>query len=129
MLKVDFSSLQKRFDPLPDGIYDVEIIKVELKTNKHSKGTHLNWHLKIIDEDILAECSSAVSTRLFLITPLKENALWKLKKFLKILDHSFYGAIAEIDPERLIGKQLKVKVIQERYNNSLYNKVIDFMRI
>ena len=129
MLKVDFSSLQKRFDPLPDGIYEVEIIKVELKTNKHSKGTHLNWHLKIIDEDILAECSSAVSTRLFLITPLKENALWKLKKLLKILDHSFYGANAEIDPERLIGKQLKVKVIQERYNNSLYNKVIDFMRI
>lgn len=121
MIKVDFNTVKENNHPVPEGTYTAEILNVELKSSKNNRNQYLNWHLKIIHEDSLLN-----EKKLFLITSLKETCLWRLKKLLKTLNYPCNGDIVEIDPKKIIGCELKVIVIQERYNGNLYNKIIEF---
>jgi len=123
MVKVDFSSLNNNYDLVPEGTYLAEIMKVQLKANKNDNGKHLCWTLKIIDSPEEWNCL------LFIITPLAENALWRLKKLLKVLHYPISNAVVDIDTDKLAGRNLKVTVVQEKYQGKLYNKVRDFKSI
>ena len=123
MVRVDFSSLNNNYDLVPEGTYSAEIIKVQLKSNKNNNGKHLCWILKITDPPEEWNCL------LFIITPLKENALWRLKKLLKALHYPISNAVVDIDTDKLAGRKLKVTVTQEMYQGKLYNKVLDFKSI
>ena len=123
MVKVNFSSLNNNQYLLPEDIYLAEIIKVLLKPTKNKNGNYLCWILNIIDPDELS------NNKLFLITSLKDTALWKLKKLLKTIDYPAHGDVVDIDPKAMIGRRLKVKVIQESYQGKLYNKIIDFEHV
>ena len=123
MVKVDFSSLNNNFDLVPEGIYSAEIIKVQLKSNKNNNGEHLCWTLKITDSPEEWNCL------LFIITPLTENALWRLKKLLKVLHYPISNAVVDIDTDKLTGRKLKITVAQEKYQGKLYNKVLDLKSI
>jgi len=106
---------------VPEGTYTTEIVNVVLKSSKNNRNQYLHWHLKIIHEDSLLD-----EKRLFLITSLKETCLWRLKKLLKTINYPCNDDIVEIDAEKIIGCELKVIVVQEKYNGKLYNKIIDF---
>lgn len=123
MVKVDFSSLNNTYDLVPEGTYSAEIIKVQLKSNKNNNGNHLCWTLKLTDSPEEWNCL------LFIITPLAENALWRLKKLLKVLHYPISNDIADIDSDKLAGRKLIVTVVQEKYRGKLYNKVLDFKSI
>ncbi|OGF68164.1 MAG: hypothetical protein A2Y62_04375 [Candidatus Fischerbacteria bacterium RBG_13_37_8] len=105
MITVNFKKMKYYSKPLPEGVYIVEIINVELKTSKKSLSHYLNWHLKIIDDDEHID-----GKRLFLVTSLKETCLWRLKMLLKALKYPCNGDLAHIDPENIIGRELKVTV-------------------
>lgn len=119
-IQVDFSSLHDTYDVLPEGLYSAEITYAHLKTNKNNSGQYINWYLRIINND------SYLHANLFLITPLKPTALWKLKKLLKAIHFSYSHNIVDINLDDFAGKKLQVKVIQESYNGKIYNKIIDF---
>ena len=69
--KVNFSDVES-FEPLPEGEYGVEVDKIEVRMNKAGDGKYLNWELVVIDGDY-------ENRRLWLITSLKETALFRLK--------------------------------------------------
>lgn len=67
------------FEPLPEDEYDVEIDKVEVRMNKAGDGLYLNWELIVLDGDY-------ENRRLWMITSLKETALFRLKQVMEDLD-------------------------------------------
>ncbi|MEW6009622.1 MAG: hypothetical protein AB1629_08335 [Candidatus Omnitrophota bacterium] len=119
-IRIDFRSLSDCYNALPEGIYHVEIAYAHVKYNKKHSGQYINWHLNVINNNDYPRA------KLFLITPLKPTALWKLKKLLKILRSSSTTDIVNINLDDFVGKKLQVKVIQEYYSGTVYNKIIDF---
>ncbi len=75
---VNFSDVES-FEPIPEGEYGVEIDKVEVRENKAGDGLYLNWELVVVDGDY-------ENRRLWLITSLKDTALFRLKKVFEDLD-------------------------------------------
>lgn len=69
---VNFADVDS-FEPLPEGLYDVEIDKVEVRRNKADDGDYLNWELLVIDGEY-------ENRRLWMITSLKPTALFRLKQ-------------------------------------------------
>lgn len=76
-INVDFSDVDS-FEPLPEGQYDVEIDKVEVRENKAGDGLYLNWELIVLDGEY-------ENRRLWMITSLKPQALFRLKQVLEDL--------------------------------------------
>lgn len=76
--KIDFSDVES-FEPLPEGEYDIEIDKVEVRMNKAGDGMYLNWELLVLDGEF-------ENRRLWMITSLKPTALFRLKQVLEDLD-------------------------------------------
>lgn len=76
---INFSDVDS-FEPLPGGEwYGVEIDKVEVRENKDGDALYLNWELVVIDGDY-------ENRRLWMITSLKDTALFRLKSVLDSLD-------------------------------------------
>lgn len=67
------------FEPLPEGKYAAEIEKVEVRSNKARDGLYLNWELTVLDGDY-------ENRKLWMITSLKETALFRLKEVFEQLD-------------------------------------------
>lgn len=83
---VNFADVDS-FEPLPEGSYDVEVDKVEVRRNKADDGDYLNWELIVIDGEY-------ENRRLWMITSLKPTALFRLKQVFDEL-----GLIDEDDEE------------------------------
>lgn len=75
---VNFADVES-FEPLPPGNYDVEIDKVEVRMNKAGDGLYLNWELIVLDGEY-------ENRRLWMITSLKDTALFRLKQVFESLD-------------------------------------------
>jgi hypothetical protein len=76
---INFSDVDS-FEPLPGGEwYGVEIDKVEVRENKDGDALYLNWELVVIDGDY-------ENRRLWMITSLKDTALFRLKAVFDQLD-------------------------------------------
>lgn len=76
---INFSDVDS-FEPLPGGEwYGVEIDKVEVRENKDGDALYLNWELVVIDGDY-------ENRRLWMITSLKDTALFRLKQVFDQLD-------------------------------------------
>jgi hypothetical protein len=81
--RVNFGDIES-FEPVPAGEYGVEIEKVEVRENKAKDGLYLNWEMTIIDGDF-------ENRKLWLITSLKDTALFRLKSIfegLQVIDGS-----------------------------------------
>jgi hypothetical protein len=77
-VNVNFADVES-FEPLPPGKYDVEIDKIEVRENKAGDALYLNWELIVIDGEY-------ENRRLWMMTSLKETALFRLKQVLEDLD-------------------------------------------
>lgn len=77
-VNVNFSDVES-FEPVPEDEYPIEVDKVEVRANKAGDGLYLNWELIIIDGDY-------ENRRLWMITSLKETALFRLKAILENLE-------------------------------------------
>jgi hypothetical protein len=73
--RVNFGDVES-FEPIPAGEYGVEVEKVEVRMNKAGDGMYLNWEMTVIDGDY-------ENRKLWLITSLKDTALFRLKGILE----------------------------------------------
>lgn len=127
---VNFSEVED-FDALPEGEYGIEIDKVEVRRNKADDGDYLNWELVVLDGDY-------ENRRLWLITSLKPNALFRLKSVFEELDvldgdemELEYDDDQEVTPSsgpRLLypdveGLEATAKVKNEMYDGKERNRV------
>jgi hypothetical protein len=76
---INFSDVDS-FEPLPGGEwYGVEVDKVEVRENKNGDALYLNWELVVVDGDY-------ENRRLWMMTSLKDTALFRLKQVFEALD-------------------------------------------
>lgn len=78
-LKVNFAEIEGSYDPLPEGRYDVEIERVEVRESKSSEHDYFNWEFNVLHEDYEGR-------KLWMITSLSPKALFRLKDTLVALE-------------------------------------------
>lgn len=116
-IKINFSN----FTALPAGCYEVIVKKVIVKKSKTSINKYLRWELETTQ-------NPSAGKKLFLITSLKENSLWRLKKLLDIIKYPYNDELTELNLDELKGHKLKVTVEARttNFSDKKYNEVIDF---
>lgn len=75
---INFSEVEGGFENVPEGVYDVEVSRVEVRESKSSEHYYFNWQLKILDEDYEGQT-------LFMMTSLSPKALFRLKDVFEAL--------------------------------------------
>jgi len=114
-LPAPMEDVQGGFPLLPPGDYKVRVLSCEQKEGQ--QGDYLNWTLGVVE----GEWEGA---KLFLITPILTQSLWKLKAFLQAAGISPTGTVLETN--LVLNKVLVVTVIQEEYGGVTRNKVSAF---
>lgn len=71
--KINFADVEDSFETLPEGQYEVEVERVEVRESKSSEHNYLNWMLNIIEDGDYFE------RKLWMITSLSPRALFKLR--------------------------------------------------
>ena len=89
------------FEPIPEGVYTA-VLAEEVEAVAGQKGTYWKWIFKITQE------GEGKGRKMFLNTSLSEAAHWKLKEVF-----SAFGVAADTDTDELIGKEVKLHVVQE----------------
>jgi hypothetical protein len=115
-VSLDFSNVAKR-EPLPEGIYNVVLEEMALKTSK-------------TDKPMLAarfkepETGTAIFEN-FVLTP---DALWKLQSFCSAvgIDSDEVTDTDEI-VEAAVGTEVQVKVVQREYNGNITNSIKSYI--
>lgn len=88
------------FSPLEEGIYEVQLNKVEVKEGKDNP--YWSWEF-----EIPADAQENAGRRFWANTSLSEKALWKLKEAF-----AAFGASTDTDTEDLVGKRIRLSVSQ-----------------
>lgn len=78
-LKVNFAEIEGSYDPLPEGRYDVEVERVEVRESKSSEHDYFNWEFNVLHED-------HEGRKLWMITSLSPKAMFRLKDTLIALE-------------------------------------------
>lgn len=116
MLNLDFSSVPSR-EPLTEGVYKLQIAKVEEKTS--STGNPM----LAIEYDVLGvEGNRKLWDNYVLI----DKCLWKLKELFDALGIDT-ASVVEMDVSELVGLEVNAKVIQEEYQGDIVNRVKKIM--
>ena len=112
MLNLDFSSVPSR-EALPEGVYHLQIAKVEEATS--STG---NPMLKVEYDVIGVEGNRKLWDNYVLI----DKCLWKVKELFDALGVDT-SSLVEMDVSELAGLELKAKVVQEDYQGDTVNRI------
>lgn len=113
-LNLDFSSVTSR-DPLPDGIYEVSIAKVEQTTSKSSGNPMLKVEFNVTSEGYTGR-------KLWSNYVLTQAAMWKVKELFSSLGLDT-SAVVEMDTDELIGLTCQAKVTQREYDGNVQNEI------
>ena len=111
-INLDFSSVPSR-EPLEEGIYHLQIAKVEETTS--STG---NPMLKVEYNVLGVEGNRKLWDNYVLI----DKCLWKIKELFDALGIDTSNLV-EMDVTELVGMEVQAKVIQETYNGDIMNRV------
>lgn len=112
MLNLDFSNVPSR-EPLVEGVYRLQIAKVEEKTS--STG---NPMLSVEYDVQNVEGQRKLWDNYVLI----DKCLWKVKELFDALGVDT-SSLVEMDVQELVGMEVNAKVIQEDYNGETVNRV------
>lgn len=107
---LDFSNVAGN-EPLEEGMYELDIIKVEEKTSSTGK-----------DMVLVTFKHQETGTAIWENYVLQENCLWKLKELLDAVGFDTTGAL-ELDFEELVGQTVNAKVVQDEYNSQIKNRI------
>lgn len=113
-LNLDFSNVTSR-DPLPEGVYDVAIAKVEQTVSKSSSNPMLKVEFNVLSEGY-------ENRKLWANYVLTEAAMWKVKELFESLSLDASAAV-EMDTDELIGLTCKAKVTQREYDGNIQNEI------
>lgn len=113
MLNLDFSNVPSR-EPLPEGIYDVSIAKVEDTTSKNN-----NPMLKI-EFDVLTP--GYEKRKLWSYYVLTADAMWKMKELCDAVGLST-DEVVTMDTAEFVGLTCKASVGQRVYEGNVTNEI------
>lgn len=113
MLNLDFSSV-KSLEPLEEGIYELEITKVEEKVA--SSGNPM-----------LTVEFSTDGRKIWENYVLIDKCLFKLKELFDALGIDT-SEIVEMDVQDLVGSNVKARVIQDEYDNRILNRIAKILK-
>lgn len=113
-LNLDFSSVTSR-DPLPEGVYDVTISKVEQTISKSSGNPMLKVEFDVQDPEYTGR-------KLWSNYVLTEAAMWKVKELFDSLGLDT-SSMVDMDTDELIGLSCKAKVAQREYEGNIQNEI------
>ena len=107
---LDFSSVASN-EPLEEGMYELDITKVEEKQSQTGK-----------DMLLVTFKHQETGTAIWENYLFQDNCLWKLKELLDAVGLDTSGTV-EIDFDDLVGQTVNAKVIQEEYNGQMKNRI------
>lgn len=113
-LNLDFSSVTSR-DPMPEGVYDVTISKVEQVVSKSSGNPMLKVEFDVQDPEYTGR-------KLWANYVLTEAAMWKVKELFDSLGLDT-SSMVDMDTDELIGLSCKAKVAQREYEGNVQNEI------
>ena len=113
-LNIDFSSVTSR-EPLPEGVYDVSVAKVEQTVSKSSGNPMLKVEFNVLDDGYQGR-------KLWANYVLTQAAMWKVKELFDALGLDT-SSIVDMDTEELVGLACKVKVAQREYDGDITNEI------
>lgn len=114
----DMSNVPDQFELLPEAEYEVVLMNYTDQKTKDNSDL-INVEFEITEGDFRGR-------KLWDNFVIKENALWRLKMFLKALDLPHKGQI-NFDSDDWINKPLKVKVYHDEYNGKKRSKISDYL--
>jgi hypothetical protein len=120
-MKIDFTGVKDEptFELIEPGEYYLEIIDWEEKTTK--KGDPM---VKIVCEISAGQPFEGKSINDFIcIIP---SMLWRLKVLLKCLGLPHEGEVS-VNPDQWQNRVFKAEIIQQEYNDKIYNKIGNFI--
>jgi hypothetical protein len=97
----------------PEGMLLVQVAKAEVRENKKKDGKYINWQLNPVE--------SANKRPIYLMTSLKPEALWNLKRFLKECGVA-WSSDGSFSTDDVLGCQVWVTIVQEEYSGEIRNK-------
>jgi hypothetical protein len=115
-INMDFTNVSSAFDVLPEGAYDGEIVKAELKTNKAGDGQYINFEWEVTNPE------NDKKMKVWDIASLKPQALWKLKEVMEAFKMDTEGAM-EIDLEDFVGQEATLNLAIDTYQGNERNVV------
>ena len=123
-MKINFQDAEEGtggFEPIPVGVYNATVFNIETKEGAESKKPYLNWTFQVQDERF-------ANRRVWLMTSLQPNSLWRLKEVLEAL--GLEGDMSkqfELDIPALLGTECKIQVVHEEYQWKTSDKVSKVM--
>ena len=111
-INLDFSSVPSR-EPLEEGIYHLQIAKVE-ETTSSTGNPMLKVEFNVLGVD--------GNRKLWDNYVLIDKCLWKVRELFDALGIDT-SALVEMDVNELVGMEVQAKVIQETYNGDIMNRV------
>lgn len=111
---LDFSNVTSR-DPLPEGVYEATVAKVDSVVSKTSGNPMLK-----VEFDIHAE--GYEGRKIWGNYVLTENCMWKVAELFNALGLDT-DAIVEIDTDDLIGLDCSLKIAQREYEGNIQNEI------
>lgn len=118
-MNLNFSEVKTGRDPLPEGIYILEVLEAEEKTSATGKPMIA---VKFKEQ----ETGNFVFANFVL---LAEN-LWFLKSFLEAMGVEVGDDMDSTDiVDKIIGAEVKAKLTQREYNGQVSNNVKNFLPV
>jgi hypothetical protein len=97
-----------------EGLLGVRVVDAEIRDNKAKDGQYINWRLDPIEGDN--------NSPVWLMTSLKPDALWNLKRFLKECGFQ-WESDGGFDTADVLGSEVYVTVTIEEYQGEPRNRV------
>ena len=113
-INLNFSNVPSR-EPLPEGLYELRVAKVEQTTSKTSGNPMLK-----VEFDVMTE--GYTGRKIWANYMLMENSYWKIQELFKSLGLDADG-IVDVDTDELVGLTCTGKITQREYNGDIQNEV------
>lgn len=113
-LNLDFSNVASR-DPLPEGIYEVSIAKVEQTVSKSSGNPMLKIEFNILTDGYTGR-------KVWSNYVLTDAAMWKIVELLRAVGIDT-DAFLDMDTDELVGLTCSAKITQREYDGNIQNEV------
>lgn len=114
--KIDFTNVEDSFPEIGAGRYLAKVKSIESKKKDGGEYSYLLWELTILT-------GSAKGQTIRHMTTLNPKGLFNLRDTLIALGLKVPKSAVNIDPSKLIGKQMCIDVVSEDYNGKSYPKV------
>ena len=121
-IRLNLEGVQTEFEPLPVGMYDAEVNKVEYVAKSKSGHPYLKVTFTITDAE-------HQDRRVFSNYSLKPSALWKFAKFATALGIELPDGELALDLDDLEGLPCVLSVGVEEYEGKLKNPVLDVLPV